>query len=110
MLAYKRMIWRCGRVGRVVASWLQVVCLKTFEKLIWGIDWQVKAMFKQGKLRAKGSRGSNREECEDRSYKVKILCGGGIKPTPDFSLVARRWWKGALLDKIDPRVCTSGDK
>ena len=57
-MAYKRMVWRCGQVGWVVASWLQVVCLKTFKKLIWGIDWQVKAMFKQGKLKAKGPRRS----------------------------------------------------
>jgi len=88
MLAYKTMVWRCGRVGRVVASWLQVVCLKTFEKLTWGIDLQVKAMFKQGKLKAKGL-----EDLIERSVKTgltrsKVLCGGGIKPTPDFALVA----------------------
>ena len=64
----------------------------------------MRAIFKQGKLKAKGLGDL---ECEDRSYKVKDLCGGGIEPTPDFALVAR---KGALLDKIDPRVCTGGDE
>jgi hypothetical protein len=36
MLAYKTVVWRYERVGRVVASWLQVVCLKTFEEIDLG--------------------------------------------------------------------------
>ena len=74
MLAYKTMVWRNGRDGRVVASWLQVVCLKTFERLIWGIDLQVKAMFKQGKLEAKGLEDLI-ESVKTGLTRSKVLCG-----------------------------------
>lgn len=60
-------------------------------------------MLKQGKLKAEGSRGSNPEECEDRSYKVKVLCGGVIKSPPLTSLWSRavdgraRYWTRLTL-------------